>query len=420
MKILTPYIFLLLVALSTQALNAQIISPERTTSIPTQYPEHSEIDSIYFYTDISSGTLSAMPIAGTNVKYTWYEFNNSNWEEKYSGNDPEFPSDIEHQKAYRVSITDNDIPAGTYTCWTFQPKIESAEIDTIVNNCTSLQLSVETTQKELFYYDLTSLVQIPLAYQYTYEWSSVPIGDIEGNTEAKPIIAAPVDTTTYSVEVTAFKASNAEDDIKIDNPKAVKADFTFDVIDRGHENEYPKNNEYKDITTYNGSSPVVVSINNKSKGSIQIYQWEIYKNDEFEKPDEGANPAAFTFDEVGEYRIQLEVENTTSKCTDTQSSGTITTIEMEVEVPNAFTPNGDGINDKFMVAYESVRDFKMVILNRWGRKVFQTTDPGDSWDGKIGSRKAAEGVYFYYIDAKGFNEGEQIKLEGPLHLIRGK
>jgi gliding motility-associated-like protein len=64
-------------------------------------------------------------------------------------------------------------------------------------------------------------------------------------------------------------------------------------------------------------------------------------------------------------------------------------------VPNAFTPNGDGLNDTFrpVVDYERVRMFSMVIYNRWGQLVFETTNPVEGWDGK----DAPAGVYSWVI-----------------------
>ena len=49
--------------------------------------------------------------------------------------------------------------------------------------------------------------------------------------------------------------------------------------------------------------------------------------------------------------------------------------------------------------------------------MYQSTDPAEGWDGRIGGAKAEPGVYFYTITAKGFNAGESKKLEGAVHLI---
>lgn len=73
------------------------------------------------------------------------------------------------------------------------------------------------------------------------------------------------------------------------------------------------------------------------------------------------------------------------------------------ELPNAFTPNGDGINDVFVpihVSKASVDHVKMHIFNRWGRTVYDTTDPYINWDGKASGTKleCPSGTYFYVCE----------------------
>ena len=93
----------------------------------------------------------------------------------------------------------------------------------------------------------------------------------------------------------------------------------------------------------------------------------------------------------------------------------------EIEVPNIFSPNGDGINDFFQVKAQTLKEFKGVITNRWGRKVYEWTDWETyeaGWDGNInGGSKAAPGVYFYSITATGF-DGNVYEMEGAFHLMR--
>src|SRR5437016_1900588 len=50
-------------------------------------------------------------------------------------------------------------------------------------------------------------------------------------------------------------------------------------------------------------------------------------------------------------------------------------------VPNAFTPNSDGINDTFRVKGENLQDFKMLVYDRWGEVIFESTNPNEGWDG---------------------------------------
>ncbi|MEI8202363.1 MAG: gliding motility-associated C-terminal domain-containing protein [Bacteroidota bacterium] len=72
------------------------------------------------------------------------------------------------------------------------------------------------------------------------------------------------------------------------------------------------------------------------------------------------------------------------------------------ELPNIFTPNGDGINDLFMpkIPYYLVEKVDMKIFNRWGKMLYQTSNPDINWDGKDMTNHAdcAEGVYYYVCD----------------------
>lgn len=85
-----------------------------------------------------------------------------------------------------------------------------------------------------------------------------------------------------------------------------------------------------------------------------------------------------------------------------------------VLVPTAFSPNGDGLNDIFRAkVHDSVRDFKLIVYNRWGQQVFQSNDPAQGWDGG----QQTTGSYLWvlmYIDSK----NQARKQQGNLTLIK--
>ncbi len=92
-----------------------------------------------------------------------------------------------------------------------------------------------------------------------------------------------------------------------------------------------------------------------------------------------------------------------------------------IEVPNAFTPNGDGLNDVFRPVIERgcpVRAFAMSIYNRWGQLMYTTSDVNSGWDGTYRQDLAETGAYMYYIQFRGGTEGGTKKLKGDLMLIR--
>ena len=87
-----------------------------------------------------------------------------------------------------------------------------------------------------------------------------------------------------------------------------------------------------------------------------------------------------------------------------------------VYLPNAFTPNGDGLNDTFGVEVQGLRSMQLRIFDRWGQLVFEADDPNQRWDGSVGGKLGQNGVYAYQLDVKAAN-GRSIQKEGTITLI---
>lgn len=86
-------------------------------------------------------------------------------------------------------------------------------------------------------------------------------------------------------------------------------------------------------------------------------------------------------------------------------------------IPDAFTPNGDGINERFEVKSYFISSFQMLIYNRWGAVIFQSKDTGNSWNGEIDGKPAPADYYIYKIDTVNISE-EPISKTGSFLLIR--
>ncbi len=86
-------------------------------------------------------------------------------------------------------------------------------------------------------------------------------------------------------------------------------------------------------------------------------------------------------------------------------------------VPNAFSPNDDGINDAFFAKGLYIQKFKIKIYDRWGSKVFESSDINEKWDGTFKEKRAPEDVYIYVIQAVGI-DGETFNKTGKLLLLR--
>jgi gliding motility-associated-like protein len=89
-----------------------------------------------------------------------------------------------------------------------------------------------------------------------------------------------------------------------------------------------------------------------------------------------------------------------------------------IEMPNVFTPNGDAINDVFIPkSYEGISSARMIILNRWGRTIFETENIEEGWSGDSANDKSPDGVYFYIVSYTDI-ENKQGELKGTVTLIR--
>ncbi len=86
--------------------------------------------------------------------------------------------------------------------------------------------------------------------------------------------------------------------------------------------------------------------------------------------------------------------------------------------PNAFTPNGDGKNDRFhALVIGNMEYYELSIYDRWGKRVFWTKNKADSWDGNYNGRPASNGTYYYRVHAMCATGHEEDK-SGPLELVR--
>jgi len=165
----------------------------------------------------------------------------------------------------------------------------------------------------------------------------------------------------------------------------------------------------------NGSSPLdILFSSNGNEPTALYYSWSVYQGNKLLFSTRSEKDLRYTFIESGDYKVKLEASN--AYCKDSGSID-IKVTTSALQVPNVFTPNGDGKNDEFRVAYQSLASFQCWIFNRWGRKVFFWTDPQKGWDGTIGGKKAAEGPYFYIIKAVG-TDGQKFTRKGDINLLR--
>jgi gliding motility-associated-like protein len=93
--------------------------------------------------------------------------------------------------------------------------------------------------------------------------------------------------------------------------------------------------------------------------------------------------------------------------------------DLSLRMPNAFTPNNDGLNDLFrpVTQFEKITSFRMDIFDRWGRNIFETQNIIQGWNGTIEGKPAPAGVYMYTISFKNPSGVTKI-LKGTFTLVR--
>ena len=112
-----------------------------------------------------------------------------------------------------------------------------------------------------------------------------------------------------------------------------------------------------------------------------------------------------------------------------KAKGKVIVLPSELDAPNVFTPNGDGVNDYFMVRAKSLKYFGITIYDRSGSKVYEYEHLDGrfewlGWDGTIkgkGENFAQPGVYYYVIDALGWDATlyrDAIPYTGFVYLFR--
>ena len=88
-----------------------------------------------------------------------------------------------------------------------------------------------------------------------------------------------------------------------------------------------------------------------------------------------------------------------------------------IYVPNSFTPDGDGVNDFFSVAGGNIREFHMLIFDRWGELIFESFNMDGSWDGTYGNKICQDGTYVWKIVYEDIANNKK-ELVGHVNLLR--
>ena len=122
---------------------------------------------------------------------------------------------------------------------------------------------------------------------------------------------------------------------------------------------------------------------------------------------------------IDSYNVMLVVYDANG-CSDTAYSVVESNDIVRLTVPNGFTPNGDGLNDIFIPVVsnsDQIKFYRFEVYNRWGQLVFESTKPGEGWDGKFNGKQAQFGVYNWIVRFE-VPENEPVNANGHVTLIK--
>lgn len=261
-------------------------------------------------------------------------------------------------------------------------------IKVIVKPLPSINAGVDTIKCAL---DTLQLIA-KTANQVKLKWN--PPTGLSNDSTSQPLCFVP-QSTTYTLTATdIITGCKAKDSVTIIASKPLAA-FTPSVT--------------------SGSRPLKVLFNNLSKPASALYQWNFGDTNLFSTEKDPTH----TFENKGKYWVMLTVTDSNG-CTDTVGTGIDVFEQVNIFIPNVFTPNGDGINDVFMAVYEMglVKEVKGSIWNRWGMLVHEFEMPARKWwDGTSSGKFCTEGVYVYIFEIKGI-DNRIYKFNGTVTLLR--
>lgn len=405
------YFFLFIILLIPSLAEAQLSATGVHTIRYTSYPSAPGVrDPVFIYCNDSGsqkGTLVASSPGGTApFNFTWYQWSDltKSFSVLLKTDNGVNTSSITNlgEGGYRVIISGGFNT--TLTGWIFLDKPYAfARLQN--RTCDYVALHGEVAVDTFYYRDPGNGINVKLPDDVSFLWSSDPDSFIpQPDFLLDPqTFDPPLEDVTYNLQVSDSFGCVGESSFFYQSIH-VKADFTVDPL--------------------KGEAPLQVIVTNKSIRASK-YKWEFGENKD--SISDLADPLPHTYYIPGQYSIKVTIESD-QHCIDSMRSENIVVDPSSLEIPNVFTPDGDGLNDYFVVESESLRHISVEIYSRNGLRVYSFDGEGEGlrnwkgWDGNINnsSRKATPGVYFYIIRAYGWDNVlyDSKKTRGFVYLYR--
>jgi len=392
------------------------------------------------------GSLTAKPPDPGIFNFEWAKYNSS-----VNGFDPPFlvhnnltqsvVSDLE-SGGYKVHLTNGTGIDTSFIAWIFtdQLKVEvekdnEGKVKTHKRTCDFLIINGSVIPDTFYYYDQNTHEPILLLNGFRFLWTSdnpdliIPNADklLDPNITYRPPY---IDTRYFLTAIDSFRME-VKDEVLYETIH-VKADFSLQAFDK------EESRAFEDINLpFEDGSPLTVKFKNKSLNGYK-FEWIFsdsarsgFFSNEF--TDDINYEPEFEYLIPNDYYPALVAESLIPEslvgCKDTfRVESPVIVLPSLLDVPNVFTPDGDELNRYFKVEHRSIKEFSIIIVNRWGKVVYRADVKDmyewEGWDGNIlnTNNPAAPGPYFYVIEALGWDNEKFVRghYRGTVYLFRGE
>lgn len=248
--------------------------------------------------------------------------------------------------------------------------------------------SFDTTAIQCYGKTGQATVNIVPSGAYSYTWNTTPVQSSN--------VLTGIAGKTYMVKIKSLTTGCIKDtSVKIPGYNAIKALFSPNP----NLNCVPfENNTITFLDQSNGGKSGTWTFN----GTVMTYT-----------PGQSVQ---CLFATPGTYNVSLNIVNE-GNCPSQYSLPICILESTEIFIPDIFSPNKDGSNEKLFVRCNGIREMKFMIFDRWGTKVFESNDVTLGWDGTINGKNAEIGVYAYSLEATMVDDKKIIK-KGDVTLVR--
>ncbi|MBL7931660.1 MAG: gliding motility-associated C-terminal domain-containing protein, partial [Bacteroidia bacterium] len=161
-----------------------------------------------------------------------------------------------------------------------------------------------------------------------------------------------------------------------------------------------------------GMEPVLFT--NTSEGTkLNKFNWYFIDNDGFSTVQKNTS---YHFTNAGKYPVVMVVADGNG-CKDSIIKTVEVAIDFAFYAPNAFTPNEDDKNEIFIPVIRGVKFYEIMIFNRWGERIFRSTDLTKGWDGTFKGESCQQGSYVWKVNLT-TTGGEEKFYSGSVLLYR--